>query len=154
MTTPFDNLIEWFGQLPSKYRQDLASEIAMLMPGIDVNPYHRKFLDDFMEQLDVFRRKGVHKEYGLLLCLKVLIDDIITVKNRENANLEKEKNELEELVNMTGSCSFATAASEKAMQYSEWKAIAEQWNGLTRQLLTPDSIDLWRQSVSPSGHMA
>ena len=39
MTTPFDNLIEWFGQLPSKYRQDLASEIAMLMPGIDVNPY-------------------------------------------------------------------------------------------------------------------
>ena len=107
-----------------------------------------------MEQLDVFRRKGVHKEYGLLLCLKVLIDDIITVKNRENANWEKEKNELEELVNMTGSCSFATAASEKAMQYSEWKAIAEQWNGLTRQLLTPDSIDLWRQSVSPSGHMA
>lgn len=126
----------------------------MLMPGIDVNPYHRKFLDDFMEQLDVFRRKGVHKEYGLLLCLKILIDDIITVKNRENANWEKEKNELEELVNMTGSCSFATAASEKAMQYSEWKAIAEQWNGLTRQLLTPDSIDLWRQSVSPSGHMA
>ena len=135
MTTPFDNLIEWFGQLPSKYRQDLASEIAMLMPGIDVNPYHRKFLDDFMEQLDVFRRKGVHKEYGLLLCLKILIDDIITVKNRENANWEKEKNELEE-------------------QYSEWKAIAEQWNGLTCQLLTPDSIDLWRQSVSPSGHMA
>ena len=114
MTTPFENLIEWFGQLPSKYRQDLASEIAMLMPGIDVYPDHRKFLDDFMEQLDVFRRKGVHKEYGLLLCLKILIDDIITVKNRENANWEKEKNELEELVNMTGSCSIRHGSIRKS----------------------------------------
>ena len=147
MATPFDNLIEWFAQLPLKYRQDLASEIVMLLPGIDVNPYHRKFLDDFMAQLDTIRKKGSREEYGLFICLKTLIDDIILFKNRENANWEEEKSELDELVKMTGSCSFATHASEKAMQYREWKTIGEKWNELVGQTLTQNRIDQWQRSV-------
>ena len=43
MTTPYDSFNEWFTRLPLKYRQDLASEIAALLPGMEVNPYHRKF---------------------------------------------------------------------------------------------------------------
>ncbi len=151
MTTPLRHLLEWFKQLPLKYQQDLASEVAVLLPGITVNPYHRTFLDDFLKQLDVIKKKGVKEEYGLFVCLKAVIDNIVTLKNKENANWEKEKNELDDLVKMTGSCSFATHASEKAMQYDEWKAIDEKWTTLVTQYLTFDRIDRWQASLVPFG---
>lgn len=153
MTTPFDNLVDWFSQLSPKYRQDMVSEIAIFLPGIEVNPYHRKFLDDFLEQIDTIRKKGNREEYGLFLCLKTLIDHIVVSKNRENAGWEKEKKELDDLAKMTGSCSIATHASEKAMQYSQWKAIGEAWQELTARSLTQEAINQWQQSVSPSSHI-
>ena len=153
MTTPYDSFIEWFGRLPLKYRQDLASEIASLLPGMDVNPYHRKFLDDFSAQLDTIRKKGFREEYGLILCLKTLTDHIVTEKNKDNSGWEKEKAELDEMVKMTGSCSMATHASELAMQYSQWKAIGEMWQELANGPLTPQAIENWRQSTSPSAHI-
>ena len=91
MTTPYDSFNEWFTRLPLKYRQDLASEIAALLPGMEVNPYHRKFLDDFSAQLDGIRKKGHREEYGLILCLKTLIDHIVNEKNQANSGWEKEK---------------------------------------------------------------
>lgn len=150
MTTPFDAFIDWFGDLPQKYRQDLASEIARLLPGIEVNPYHRKFLDDFFMQLGNIRKKGSREEYGLLLCLRTVIDKTVELKNRENEGWEKEKEALDELAKITGSCSIATHASEKAMAYSEWKAIGEKWNELASDSLTQNAIDQWRRSVSSS----
>ena len=153
MTTPFDDFADWFGNLPLKYKQDLASEVARLLPGIDVNPYHRKFLDDFLLQLNNIRKKGANEEYGLLLCLKTVIDAIVVAKNRENEGWEKEKEELDELVKMTGSCSIAVQASEKAMEYSEWKAIGEKWNGLVSESLTQSAIEQWHRSVSPASHI-
>ncbi|EEO27468.1 hypothetical protein OFAG_00621 [Oxalobacter formigenes HOxBLS] len=153
MTTPFDAFIDWFGKLPLKYRQDLASEVASLLPGIEVNPYHRKFLDDFSGQLDRIRKKGHREEYGLLLCIRAVIDRIVESKNRENEGWEKEKEALDELAKITGSCSIAVQASEKAMQYSEWKAIGEKWNELVDQSLTQDAIERWHHSVSPAAHI-
>lgn len=147
MTTPFDHFIEWLGQLPMKYKQDLVSEISVRMPGVDVNPYHRQFLDHFMERLATIRKQGFDQEYELFISLKGVIDNIVQAKNQENANWEKEKNELDDLVKMTGSCSFATAASEKAMQYHEWKDIGEKWNELVSRLLTQDRIDLCQPSA-------
>ncbi len=153
MTTPYDSFTEWFGRLPLKYRQDLASEIASLLPGMDVNPYHRKFLDDFSAQLEAIRKKGLREEYGLILCLKTLTEHIVTEKNRDNSGWEKEKAELDEMVKMTGSCSMATHASELAMQYSQWKAIGDMWQELAGTALTQQAIENWRQSVSPSAHI-
>ena len=153
MTTPYDSFNEWFTRLPLKYRQDLASEIAALLPGMEVNPYHRKFLDDFSAQLDGIRKKGHREEYGLILCLKTLIDHIINEKNQANSGWEKEKAELDEMARMTGSCSMATHASELAMQHSQWKTIGEMWQALASHTLTPQAIENWRRSVSPSAHI-
>lgn len=153
MTTPFDNLIDWFKALSPKYRQDLISEIVIFLPGIEVNPYHRKYFENFLTEIDTIRKKGIREEYGLFLCLKTLIDHIVVSKNRENAGWEKEKKELDELAQMTGSCSIATHASEKSMQYSQWKAIGEAWQELRARFLGEHAIEQWQHSVSPSSHI-
>ena len=127
MIPSLDTLLNWLSGLPLKYRQDLSTEITQLMPGLDINPYHRQFSDHFTAALTQMRQSGPCREEGLSVCLYALIDHIIATKNRQYANWEQEKKELDQFADMTGSCSVATDAANKAMQYRQWQDIAREW---------------------------
>ena len=148
MTTPLAHFVDWFNRLPLKYRQDLAFEMGTLLPGIDVNPYDRKFLENFIHQLDDLKKPGVAKEYGLLLCIKTVIDAIVTTKKLEGEAGLREKAMLDDMAQLTGSCAIALQASTQAMQAAQWTALAEKWQTLATQTLSQENIEQWYRSVA------
>ena len=148
MTTPLEQFFDWFDHLPVKYRQDLAFEVGTLLPGVDVNPYDRKFLENFINQLDNLKKPGVAKEYGLLLCIKTVIDAVVTAKKHEGESWLREKKMLDDMAQRTGSCAIALQASVQATQATQWTALAEKWQTLASQTLSPENLEQWYRSVS------
>ena len=130
--TPYESFIDWFADLPLKYRQDLVSEIGTYLPGVEVNPFHREFLPRFFAQLDAIKNKGVQAELGLVICLKALIQHLVKLHNAasESDAWQKEKAALDEMAKLTGSCSLAEHASAKSLHVVEWQAIAAAWKKL------------------------
>ena len=130
--TPYESFIDWFSDLPLKYRQDLVSEIGAYLPGVEVNPFHREFLPRFFAQLDAIKKKGMQAELGLVICLKALMKQLVRihVSASESDDWKKEKAALDEMAKLTGSCSLAEHASAKALHVSEWQAIASAWEKL------------------------
>lgn len=141
--TPLESFIDWFADLPLKYRQDLVSEIGTYLPGVDVNPFHRKFLDQFFDQLRAIGTKGVKAEFGLLVCIKSLVNQIVRMHLALNESEEwkKERAELEEMAKLTGSCSLAEHASAKALHVTQWQMIADAWQQLCEEKLSDQTID-------------
>lgn len=136
--SPLESFIDWFSDLPLKYRQDLVEEIGSYLPGIEVNSYHRKFLEQFFAQLTAISKKGVKAEFGLVLCIKALVDQIVAMHLALNESEEwkKERAELEEMAKLTGSCSLAEHASEKALHVTQWQLISDAWQQLCNEKLS------------------
>ncbi len=130
--TPYERFIDWFADLPLKYRQDLVSEIGAYLPGVEVNPFHREFLPRSFAQLDAFKNKGIQAELGLVICLKALVQHLTKLHNAasESEAWQKEKAALDEMAKLTGSCSLAEHASAKSLHVAEWQAIAAAWKKL------------------------
>ena len=85
MKTPLENIVEWFNALPVSYRQAVAVEVASMMPGMEPNIsnpfYHKQFIAKISEP-----QPDRMKEEGLVVSLKALIEDIITVRTNETEN--------------------------------------------------------------------
>lgn len=145
MKTPLENIVEWFGALPVSYRQAVALEVAIMMPGMEPNIsnpfYHRKFIAGISEpQADRM------KEAGLVISLKALIEDIIATRTKENENWEHMEKELKEAAELTGSCSLAEHAYQKQIQYKQWTAIRESWEAMATQALSQQALSNWRKT--------
>lgn len=140
--TPLESFIDWFADLPLKYRQDLVREIGSYLPGVDVNPFHRKFLDQFFDQLRTIGAKDVKAELGLVVCIKALVNQIVQMHLALNESEEwnKERAELEEMAKLTGSCSLAEHASEKALHITQWQRISTAWQQLYDRQLSEQTI--------------
>ena len=146
MNTPLENIVEWFNALPVSYRQAVAVEVASMMPGMEPNIsnpfYHKQFIAKISEP-----QPDRMKEEGLVVSLKALIEDIITVRTKENENWEQMEKELKEAAELTGSCSLAEHAYQKQIQYKQWTAIRESWKAMAAQSLTYQALCLWRKAL-------
>ncbi len=142
--TPYDAFVVWFKELPLKYQQDLVSEFSSYLPGIDVNAFHREFLNRFVTQLETIRKRGMAAELGLVVCLSALMDQFIKIHllASESAAWKKEQAALSEMAKLTGSCSLAEHASAKLLHTQEWQAIASAWEQLKSQWMTDDCMAL------------
>lgn len=146
MKSPLENIIDWFGGLPVTYRQAVAVEVAAMMPEMTPNfsnPfYHRQFIEKISQP-----QADKSKEIGLVICLKALIEDIITTRTKENEGWETMQRELKASAELTGSCSDAEAAYSREIQHKQWTAIRETWKTMAAQSLTYQALCLWRKAL-------
>lgn len=145
MKSPLENIIDWFGALPVTYRQAVALEVAAMMPDMKSkfsNPFFHK---EFMAKISQ-PQADKSKEIGLVICLKALIEDIISIHTKECEDWDTMQKELKEMAQLTGSCSIAEEAFHKESQHKQWTVIRETWEAMAGESLTSQAFSLWRHA--------
>lgn len=147
MKSPLENIIDWFNALPVTYRQAVAVEVAAMMPGMNPNfsnPfYHRQFIAQISE-----KQTDKLKEAGLVICLKALLEDVISTHLGVDEDWDTRQKELKEMAEITGSCSIAEEAFLQQAQHKQWSVISETWKAMSRQSLNDQTMGLWRKNLS------
>lgn len=145
MKTPLENIVEWFNALPVSYRQAVAVEVASMMPGMEPNIsnpfYHKRSSPKSVNPARQDERRGACR------FPESPVEDIITVRTKENENWEQMEKELKEAAELTGSCPLPEHAYQKQIQYKQWTAIRESWKAMAAQSLTYQALCLWRKAL-------
>lgn len=141
MSSPLDEIINWFKSLPPVQQIDVAFLVSS-MPGLNADSSSEEMASTFIDQITELRN-GKVREQALILCLKALIENLIISRRSDPDGWKTTKAMLEQLSKEKDNSTFAKMAERKEFEGAQWVSSCKKWNEMARVHLTDEKIDYW-----------
>ncbi|WP_265214841.1 hypothetical protein [Herbaspirillum lusitanum] len=139
MSSPFEQIMTWFSELPPGHKQDAAFLVGALMPGIQIDTELEAIADSFVSGVRSLNHDSF-KEYGLTLALKTLIEHQLINQRRSKTAGKEIKSTLERLAKQHSSETFKTQAEQAEFRAAQWVVSCKKWDDMAAKHLAADNL--------------
>ncbi|WP_343742904.1 hypothetical protein [Herbaspirillum huttiense] len=147
MSSPFEQILYWFNGLAPSQRLDVAALVGSMMPGMTIDLSSPSIEDSFRSQLDELK-KGTMAEYGLVICLRALVEYAVVNKRRQKAGWRKNKELLEALGQQHDNDKFKDAAAQMELRGAQWVGSCKKWDDMAARYLTDENLSNFYMRLS------